>query len=94
MESKNKIQFKLKNQIGPFICNHRDVEKEARNQLLEYKFEESFPWNYDPKGILSKLRVKWKLTPFTHEDKPETEKFSNELEWIENTLIDAVKKDL
>ena len=48
MAAKKKTQLKLKNQIGPFICNHRDVEKEAAKQLLEYKLEESFPWNYDP----------------------------------------------
>ena len=29
MVAKNKTQFKLKNQIGPFICNHRDEEKEV-----------------------------------------------------------------
>ena len=80
MAAKNKTQFKLKNQIGPFICNHRDAEKEAAKQLLEYKFEESFPWNYDPQGILSKLRVKCKLTPFIHEAKPEIEKFANQIE--------------
>jgi len=59
---------------------------------LEYKFEESFPWNYDPQGILSKLRVKCKFTPFIHEAKPEIENFSNQIEWTENTLIDAMNK--
>ena len=48
MVARKKTQFKLKNQIWPFICNHRDAENEAANQLLEYKFEKSFPWNYDP----------------------------------------------
>lgn len=48
METKKKIEFKLKNHIGPFICNHGDPEKEAAKQLLEYKFEEIFPWNHDP----------------------------------------------
>ena len=92
MAAKKKTQLKLKNQIGPFICNHRDAEKEASSQLLEYKLEESFPWNYDPQGILSKLRVKCKLTPFIHESKPEIEKFANQIEWIENTLTEEVKQ--
>ena len=92
MSAKKKNQFKLKNQIGPFICNHRDAKKESAKQLLEFRFEESFPWNYDPQGILSKLRVKCKLTPFIHEVKPEIEKFSNRIEWTENTLTDAVNK--
>ena len=92
MTAKKKTQFKLKNQIGPFICNHRDAEKEVTKQLLEFKFEQSFLWNYDPQGILSKLRVKCKLTPFIHESKPEIEKFSNQIEWVENTLTEAVKQ--
>lgn len=92
MAAKKKTQFTLKNQIGPFIFNRRDVEKEEASRLLEYKLEESFPWNYDPQGILSKLRVKCKLTPFTHESKPEIEKFANQIEQVENTLTEAVNQ--
>ena len=58
LAAKKKTQFKLKNQVGPFICNHREAGIEASKQLLEYKFEESFLWNYDPNGILCKMRVK------------------------------------
>ena len=92
MAAKKKTQFKLKNQIGPFIYNHRNENKEEAKKLLEYKFEEIFHWNYDPQGILSKLRVKFKLTPFIHEEKPEIEIFANQIEWTENTLTDAVNK--
>ena len=53
--AKKKTQFKLKNQVGPFIWNHREAGIEASKQLLEYKFEEIFLWNYDPNGI----PVKW-----------------------------------
>ena len=42
LAAKKKTQFKLKNQVGPFICNHRDAEAEATKQLLEYKFEKIF----------------------------------------------------
>ena len=79
MATKKKTQFKLKNQIGPFICNQRDEKKEATKQLLEDKFEEIFPLNYDPHGILIKLRVKCKLTPYLHEEKPEIENFLNQI---------------
>ena len=48
MEAKNKTQLKLKNQVGPFIINHRDGEKEIANKLSEFIFDESFPWNHDP----------------------------------------------
>ena len=92
MVAKKKTQFKLKNQICSFICNHKDVEKEVTKKLSEFIFEESFPWNYDPQGILRKLRVICKLTPFIHESKPEIEKFSNQIEWIENTLAEAASQ--
>ena len=77
--------------MGPFICNHIDAEQEATKQLLEYRFEEIFSWNYDPQGILSKMRVKWKLTPYIHEKKLDIEQDVNQIEWLENNLVDAVK---
>ena len=92
MAAKRKTQFKLKNQVGPFIINNKDAENEITKKLSEYSFEESFSWNYDPQGILSKLRVKCKLTPFIHEAKPDIEKFANQIEWLENTLTDTTNK--
>ena len=38
------------------------------------------------------MRVKCKLTPYIHEKKPEIEKYVNQTEWVENTLLDAVKQ--
>lgn len=32
---KKKTQLKLKNQVGPFICNHRDSEEEVAKLFLE-----------------------------------------------------------
>ena len=57
MAARKNTQFKLKNQVGPFIINNRDAEKEITKRLAEFKFQESFPWKYDPQGILSILRV-------------------------------------
>ena len=45
-------------------------------------------WEYDPHGVINKLRLKVKLGPFIHHPKPDSERFSNQLEWLENTLID------
>ena len=70
--------------------NNRESDKEIDKRLLELKFQKSFPWNYDPQGLLISIRVKNKLPPFIHEPKPDIEKFSNQTEWVENTLIDTV----
>ena len=42
MAAKKKTQFKLKNQIGPFIVNNRDALKEIVMKLSELKFQKSF----------------------------------------------------
>ena len=89
MASKKKTQCKLKNQIGPFIVNNREAIKEINIKLKEYTCQEIFMWNYDPRGILSTIRVKCKLTPFLLESKPQIEKFSNQNEWEPNNLIDS-----
>ena len=39
------------------------------------------------------MRVKCKLTPYIHEKKTEIEKFSNQSEWLENTLVEVDKKN-
>ena len=38
------------------------------------------------------MRVKCKLTPYIHEKKPEIEKYVNKTKWLENTLVDVVKR--
>ena len=91
LAAKKKTQFKLKNQVWSFICNHRDAEQEATKKLLDYRFEDIFSWNYDPQGILSKMRVKCKITPYIHEKKLEIEQYVNQTEWLEKNLVDAVK---
>ena len=73
LASKNKTQFKLKNQVGPFICSDREAGIEAENEFSEYKFNKIFLWHYDLYGIISKMRVKCKLTPYIHEKKTESE---------------------
>jgi len=92
LSTKKKTQFNIKNQIGPFICNTRNAGKEVDRCLQEFKFGNSFKWNFGPLGVISKLRVKFKLTPFIDESKPEIEKYSNQLEWLENTLQEVDKQ--
>ena len=91
LSNKKKTQLKIKNQIGLFICNNRNAGKEVEKCLQDFKFNSSFKWNYDPFGVINKLRVKFKLTPFIHESKPEIEKYSNQSEWLENTLREVDK---
>ena len=77
LATKKKTQFKIKNQVGPFICNSRDACIQAEKFLQEFKFSKSFQWYYDPLGVISKLIVKCKLRPYVHESRLDIEKYSN-----------------
>jgi hypothetical protein len=57
--------------------------------LKEMKFFMSFPWHYDPCGMISEMRVKNKNIPYVHESKPEIEKFTNQTVWVLDTLIEV-----
>jgi hypothetical protein len=86
---KKKQQLRIKGQIGSFICNSRGTGEEADQMLREMKFFLSFPWHYDPCGIISEMRVKNKNIPYVHESKPEIEKFANQTVWVPNTLVEV-----
>jgi len=49
-------------------------------------FPLSFTWSYDPFGVISKLRVEQKATPYVHTQRPEIEKYMKQHTWVENTL--------
>jgi hypothetical protein len=87
--SKKKQQLRLKGQIGSFICNNRGAGDEADKLLREMKFQVNFTWHYDPHGIISDMRLKNKTGPYTHEPRPEVEKFANQTEWEPDTLEDV-----
>jgi hypothetical protein len=57
--------------------------------LREMKFFMSFPWHYDPCGIISEMQVKNKNIPYVHESKPEIEKFANQTMWVPDTLVEV-----
>jgi hypothetical protein len=86
---KKKQQLRIKTQIGPFICNNRAAGEEADNLLKQMSFTQSFTWTYDPFGVISELRVKQRSTPYAHIQKPEVEKYMNQTEWQENTLLET-----
>ena len=92
VSNKKKSQFKLKAQIGSFFCNTRVATKEAYLLLKQMQFELSFTWSYDPMGIISKLRVEQKTTPYAHTPRSEIEYYMNQEEWQENTLQEAEEK--
>ena len=52
-------------------------------------FTRSFTWNYDPFGVRLELRVKQKRTPYAHVHKCEVEKYMNQIDWQENTLLET-----
>jgi hypothetical protein len=55
--------------------------------LKEITFSLIFPWHYDPRGIIAETMLKNKISPYAHVPKPEIEKFMNQTEWEENTLL-------
>ena len=57
--------------------------------LKEMNFSMSFPWHYDPCGIISEMRVKNKNIPYVHEARLEVEKFANQIVWEPNTLVEV-----
>ena len=79
LAAKKKTQFKLKNQVGPFICNNREVGIEEKKQFSEHKFIKIFLWYYEPYGIIRKMRVKCKLNPYIHEKKLKLRNFLTNL---------------
>ena len=56
LSAKKKTQFKIKSQLGPFVCNSRNDGKETDRFLQELKFSSTFKWSYDPLGVIRKLR--------------------------------------
>ena len=88
--AKKKSQFKTKTQIGPFICNSKATREEVdKLDLKEMQFSLSFTWSYDKLGIIYRLRVETKSTPYFQTPRPEIEKYKHQPEWVENTLQEA-----
>jgi len=78
LSARKKTQFKMKNQLGPFICNNNEAGLEVDKILQQMNFKRSFMWQYDPNGVRNKLRLKFKLSPFIHEPRLDIERFSSQ----------------
>ena len=57
------------------------------------EFKNSLIWQYDPHGVINKLRLKVKLGPFIHHPRLDIERFANQSEWLENTLIEVEEEE-
>ena len=88
VKAKKKAQLRIKDQLGPFICNSREVGKEVEEILKRLKLKQSFIWRYDPLDFIYNRRQKNKLSPPIHHRIPEIEQYANQIEWVENTLVD------
>jgi len=88
LSARKKTEFKMKSQLGPFICNTREAGPEADRILQQINFKNSFMWQYDPHGVINKIRIKFKLGPFIHHPRPDIGCFANKSKWLEKTLMD------
>lgn len=93
--NKNKKgQLKIKHQLGPLIFNKREEAEEADKILKSLLLQTSFYWApYDPNHFISLRRVKYKLASYGHVRIPHIEKYANQLEWIEGTLVEEYSKE-
>jgi hypothetical protein len=87
VEKKQKLI--IMTQFGSFICNNIATGEELDNLLKQMSFTQSFTWNYDPFGVISNLKVKQKNTHCARIHKPEVEKYMNQTEWQEKTLLET-----
>lgn len=68
------------------MCNSRTIRKEADFLLKKLNLKLSFTWSYEPFGMISKLRVEYKTTPYTHTRQLEIDKYMDRDQLEENTL--------
>ena len=89
--AKKKAQLRIKNQLGPFVCNTREAWKEAEIILEGHlKLQKSFGWvPYDPNSFICDRRMKNRLSPYIHHRIPEIEQFANMDQWREGTLVET-----
>ena len=56
VKAKKKAQLRIKNQLGPFVCNNREAGREAEEILQRLKLKQSFMWRYDPCDFICNRR--------------------------------------
>jgi len=88
VKAKKKAQLRIKDQLGPFVCNNRKDGRVAGEIIKGIKIKQSFIWRYDPFDVICNRSQKNKLSPYIHHRIPQIEQYANQLEWVENTLVD------
>lgn len=88
MKEKKKAQLRIKDQLGPFVCNNREAGRIAEEILKRMHLKKSIIWPYDPHSFICNRRQKHNLSPYIHPNIPEIEQYANQNEWVEGTLID------
>lgn len=88
--AKKKAHLRIKNQLGPFVCNTREAWREAKIILEDHlKLQKSFGWiPYDPNSFICDRRMKNGLSPYIHHRILEIEQFASMDEWREQTLVE------
>lgn len=94
--ARKKAPLRIKNQLGPYICNDREAWREAEIILEEHlMLQKSFGWRpYDPNSFICDRRMKNSLSPYIHHRILEIEQFENLDEWIEGTLVEDVSEQV
>lgn len=87
MKEKKKAQLRIKDHLGPFVCNNRQAGKEAEEILERMRLKKSFICDYDPHSFIFDRRQKHRLSPYIHHRIPKIEQYANLNEWREGTLI-------
>ena len=84
-----KAQLKIRHQLGPFIFNKREEAWEEADKILKgYQLKTSFYWApYDPNHFISLRRIKYRLAGYDHFSIPQIEKYANQQEWVQDTLV-------
>jgi len=72
MKAKKKAQLRIKDHLGPFICNNKKTGKEVEEILEKMRLKKSSIWIYDPHNFICDRRQKHRLSPYIHHRIPET----------------------
>ena len=77
MKAKKKAKLRIKDQLGPFVCNNIKTGQEAKEILERMHLKKSFIWPYDPHNFICDRRLKHKLLPYIHHRISEIEQYAN-----------------
>ena len=69
---------------------------EEADQILKdkYQLSYSFRWvPYDPEGFITTRRIKYRLLGYRHCKYPHIERYANQQEWQQDTLIEKLTEE-